>query len=332
MSLIALGVTGGIGAYKAVEVARGLQKRGHEVTVLPVESDGSLDLHLLEKSIRPDTAIVSVMWANNETGVLFPIEEIGAICRSREALCHTDAVQTPGKLKIDVRHLGVDFLSLSGHKFHAPKGIGLLYVRRRTRFQPYVIGGHQERDRRGGTENVPYIIGLGRAAELAMERLDEENTRVRALRDRLEKCVLTAIPGTSRNGAKEERLPNTSNISFASVEAEAILMLLDQAGICASSGSACTTGSLDPSHVLLAMGLSPDRARGSVRFSLGIDNTDEEVDYLLNQLPRIVAKLRAVSPVSPAGPAKVKPASRGTPESTSGPTRRAAGKLRRQAA
>ena len=277
-----------------------LQKRGFDVTFLPVESDGSLDLHLLEKSIRSDTLIVSVMWANNETGVIFPIEEIGAICRSQGVLCHTDAVQTPGKLKIDVQNLGVDFLSLSGHKFHCPKGIGLLYVRRRTRFEPYLIGGHQERDRRGGTENVPYIIGLGRAAELAMEHLEEENTRVRALRDRLEDAVLTTIPGTSRNGAKQDRLPNTSNIAFDFVEAEAILMLLDQVGICASSGSACTTGSLDPSHVLVAMGLSPERARGSVRFSLGIDNTDEDVDYLLKHLPPIISKLRSVSPASGA--------------------------------
>src|SRR2546425_8877102 len=213
--------------------------------------------------------------------------------------------------------------------FRSPKGIGLLYVRRRTRFEPYLIGGHQERDRRGGTENVPYIIGLGRAAELAMEHLDEENTRVRALRDRLEECVLTAIPGTSRNGAKEERLPNTSNISFASVEAEAILLLLDQAGICASSGSACTTGSLDPSHVLVAMGLSPALARGSVRFSLGIDNTDEDVNYLLNHLPSIVATLRTVSPASPQ---EVKPTRRGGTASTASPTRREERKLRREAA
>src|SRR5881628_2726806 len=319
-------VTTAVEHSATIKYCEHLQKRGYAVTFLPVESDGSLDLHLLEKSIRPDTAIVSVMWANNETGVIFPIQEIGAICGSRGVLCHTDAVQTPGKLKIDVQNLGVDFLSLSGHKFHCPKGIGLLYVRRRTRFEPYLIGGHQERDRRGGTENVPYIIGLGRAAELAMEHLDEENTRVRALRDRLEDAVLTTIPGTSRNGAKETRLPNTSNIAFDYVEAEAILMLLDQVGICASSGSACTTGSLDPSPVLVAMALSPARARGSVRFSLGIDSTDEDVDYLLNQLPSIVAKLRAVSP---ARPPEVKPARRGA---TPGPPRREERKLRREAA
>jgi cysteine desulfurase len=269
-----------------------LQKQGCAVTFLPVESDGSLDLHLLEKSIRPDTAIVSVMWANNETGVLFPIEEIAAICRSKDVFCHTDAVQVPGKVKIDVKDLGVDFLSLSAHKLHAPKGIGILYVKRRAKYHPYVIGGGQERGRRGGTENVPCIVAFGRASELAMASLKDEQTRVRALRDKLENDILRLISGVSRNGAKEPRLPNTSNLAFESIEAEGILMLLDQAGICASSGSACTTGSLDPSHVLLAMGCSAARARGSVRFSLGIYNTEAEVDYVLKHLPSIIAKLR----------------------------------------
>src|ERR1700722_13641214 len=277
-----------------------LQKRGYDVTYLPVEPDGALDIHLLEKSIRKDTAIVSVMWANNETGVIFPIEEIAAICRSKGVLCHTDAVQTPGKLKLNVAELGVDFLSLSAHKLHAPKGIGMLYVKRRTKYQPYVIGGSQEQGRRGGTENVPYIVGFGRAAELAMAGLSEENTRIRALRDRMEKSILSTIPNTLCNGSRDSRLCNTSNIAFDYVEAEAILMLLDQAGICASSGSACTTGSLDPSHVLVAMGLTPTRARGSIRLSLSHYNTSEEVDYLLEHLPPIIAKLRAVSPLMPA--------------------------------
>jgi cysteine desulfurase len=276
-----------------------LVKRGYEVTFLPVESDGSLDIHLLEKSIRPDTAIVSVMWANNETGVIFPLEEIAAICRSKGVLCHTDAVQTPGKLKIDVADLGVDFLSLSAHKLHAPKGIGMLYVKKRTKYLPYIIGGGQERGRRGGTENVANIVAFGRAAELAMATLNDENTRVRALRDRMEKTILSTIPGTVRNGSIDARLPNTSNLAFDFVEAEAILMMLDQAGICASSGSACTTGSLDPSHVLTAMGLSASRARGSIRFSLGIYNTSEEVDYLLKHLPPIISRLRAVSATTP---------------------------------
>lgn len=279
-----------------------LQKQGYEVTFLPVEPDGSLDLHLLEKSIRPDTAIVSVMYANNETGVVFPIEEIAAICRSKGVLFHTDAVQAPGKIKLDVKNLGCDFLSLSAHKLHAPKGIGMLYVKRRTKYQAYVIGGHQERGKRGGTENVANIVAFGRAAELAMDKLGEENTRVRALRDRLEKTILSTIPNTIRNGAKEPRLPNTTNIAFEFVEAEAILLLLDGLGICASSGSACTTGSLDPSHVLMAMGLSPMRARGCVRFSLGIYNTDEDVEYLLKHLSVIIKRLRDISPLNPGHP------------------------------
>jgi len=273
-----------------------LQKRGYDVTFLPVEPDGSIDIHLLEKSIRPETAIVSVMLANNETGVIFPLEEIAAICRSKGVLIHTDAVQTPGKLKLNVADLGVDMLSLSAHKLHAPKGIGLLYVKKRTKYVPYVVGGGQERGRRGGTENVANIVAFGRAAELAMASLDDENTRVRSLRDRMEKTILKSIPGVFRNGSRDSRLPNTSNLAFDHVEAEAILMLLDQAGICASSGSACTTGSLDPSHVLIAMGLTPARARGSIRLSLGIYNTSEDVDYLLEHFPGIISRLRAVSP------------------------------------
>lgn len=276
-----------------------LQKNGCQVTFLPVDADGSLDLHLLDKSIRPDTAVVSVMWANNETGIIFPIEEIAAICQARNVLFHTDATQVPGKLEINVHELGVDMLTLSAHKLHAPKGIGLLYIKKRVKYQPYVIGGHQERGKRGGTENVAGIVGFGKAAELAMANLKVENTRVRALRDRLENTILCAIPHTVRSGAKEPRLPNTSNIAFDGVEAEAILLQLDQLGICVSSGSACTTGSLHPSHVLTAMGIKPMRARGCVRFSLGIDNTDEDVDYLLKHLPGVVARLRKVSPDAP---------------------------------
>jgi cysteine desulfurase len=279
-----------------VKFCAALKKHGYEITMLPVEPDGSLDIHLLEQSLRQDTAVVSVMWANNETGVLFPIEEIAAICRSKGVLFHTDAVQTPGKLKIDVRDLGADMLSLSAHKLHAPKGIGLLYVKHKTRYQPYVIGGGQEHGRRGGTENVPYIVGFGRAAELALSHLKEENTRIRALRDRLENEILQSVPGTVRNGSKEHRLPNTANLSFNGIEAESLLHALDHAGICVSSGSACTSGSLDPSHVLMAMGFTVARARGSVRFSLGIYNTEAEVDYVLKHVPPIIAKLRAHSP------------------------------------
>ena len=281
-----------------------LQKQGVEVTFLPVDADGTLDLHLLDQSIRPETALVSVMWANNETGVVFPVEEIAAICRSRNVLFHTDATQVPGKLKMDVSEVGADFLTLSAHKLHAPKGIGILYVRRRTKFQPYLIGGHQERGRRGGTENVAGIVGFGRAAELALARLADENTRVRALRDRLEETILRTVPNTLRNGAKEPRLPNTSNIAFDFVEAEGILRMFDPLGICASSGSACTTGSLNPSHVLTAMGIKPARAKGCVRFSLGFYNTDEEVDYLLTHIPQVIARLREASPDKPARSAK----------------------------
>jgi cysteine desulfurase len=272
-----------------------LEKRGYKVTVLPVEPDGSIDIHLLEKSIRPDTAIVSAMWANNETGVLFPIDELAAISRSKGVPFHTDAVQAPGKVKIDVKSTGVDFLALSAHKLHAPKGIGVLYVKRRSKFHPYVVGGHQEHGRRGGTENVPYIVAFGRAAELAQDTFNEENTRVRALRDRMEAGIFSTIPQAYRNGAKEPRLPNTSNLSFSHIEAEAVLLLLDKAGICASSGSACTTGSLKPSHVLTAMGLPPSRARSSLRLSLGLYNTEADVDHLLHQLPLIIAKLRGAS-------------------------------------
>jgi cysteine desulfurase len=273
-----------------------LQKQGVEVTFLPVDADGALDLHLLDKSIRPDTALVSVMWANNETGVVFPIEEIAAICHSKNVLFHTDATQVPGKMKMDVKALDADLLTLSAHKLHAPKGVGLLYVKRRTKFQPYLLGGHQERGRRAGTENVAAIVAFGRAAELALANFQDENTRVRALRDRLENAILAGIPDTIRNGAQEPRLPNTSNIAFDFVEGESILLHLDEIGVCASSGSACTTGSLEPSHVLTAMGIRPARARGCIRFSLGIYNTGEEVDYLLEHLPPIIHKLREISP------------------------------------
>jgi cysteine desulfurase len=280
-----------------IKYCKFLQKQGCAVTFLPVDADGGLDLEQLERSIQPDTALVSVMWANNETGVLFPIGEIAAICRRKGVLCHTDAVQVPGKLLLDVQTLGVDFLSLSAHKLHAPKGIGALYVRRHTRFQPYVMGGEQERGRRGGTENVAFIAGFGRAAELAQARLEEENARVRGLRDKLERGILERVPGSLRNGAAEPRLPNTTNLAFEGVEAEGILLLLDQAGICASSGSACTTGSLDPSHVLVAMGCSAARARSSIRLSLGFYNTEAEMDRVLEVLPPIIQKLRAHAPV-----------------------------------
>ncbi|GAB1489161.1 cysteine desulfurase NifS [Opitutaceae bacterium] len=274
-----------------------LKERGYDVTFLPVNRDGSLDLALFERSLRPDTAVVSIMWANNETGVLFPIPEIARICRQRGILMHVDAVQVPGKLPIRVDELGVDLLSLSAHKLHGPKGIGLLYVRRGTPFQGLIIGGHQEERHRGGTENVPFMIAFGRAAQLAAAVTADAQKKLGALRDRLEEEIFRQIPQTSRNGAREPRLPNTTSIAFAGVEAEALLMMLDQLNICASSGSACTTGSVAPSHVLTAMGLSPVEARSTIRFSLDHETTEEDVAYLMSHLPRLVAELRtAASP------------------------------------
>ncbi|MDI9401909.1 MAG: cysteine desulfurase NifS [Limisphaerales bacterium] len=279
-----------------------LQKKGYKITFLPVKADGTLEPSQVAQAIGPETALVSLMYANNETGVIFPIEEIGKICKKAKVLFHTDAVQVPGKLKINVKELNVDFLSLSGHKLHAPKGTGMLYIKHRTPFKPFVIGGHQERKRRGGTENVPYIIGFGKAAELSLASYSEENSRVRGLRDRLEEEILSTIPNTRVNGHKDLRLPNTSSITFDFIEAEAIIMMFDQLGICVSSGSACTTGSMDASHVLDAMGLSAMQARGTIRFSLSRYTTQEEVDYVLEHLPGIISKLRAMSPLSETHP------------------------------
>ena len=288
-------VTTAVEHHATIKFCAHLKNIGFDFTVLPVDANGTLDLNLLEQSIQPETAIVSVMTANNETGVLFPIEEIAAICRRKDVLFHTDAVQAPGKLKIDVRESGADFLSLSAHKLYAPKGVGALYAKRGVKYHPYIIGGGQEQGRRGGTENVAGIVGFGRAAELATTHLREAVTRLRALRDKLETGILETVEGVTVNGSRDMRLPNTSNLSFDGIEAEGILLLLDEQGICASSGSACTSGSLDPSHVLLAMGCGPARARASVRFSLGIYNTEAEVDFVLKQLPPIIAKLRSHS-------------------------------------
>ena len=275
-----------------IQYCKYLQRRGFEVTLIPVDSDGLLDLFLLDQSIRPDTALVSIMWANNETGILCPIEEIAALCRAKGVPFHTDGVQAAGKIPIDVQKIPIDFLSLSAHKLRAPKGIGALYLRNRSSFQPYVIGGHQERGKRGGTENVAGIIAFGKAAEMALQHLPEENTRVRQLRDGVEAKLLREIPGSRRNRAKEPRLPNTINLAFSQVEAEAVLLKLDQARICASSGSACTTGSIEPSHVLTAMNVRRDLAKSSLRFSFGIENTAEEILYLEQSLPPIIHSLR----------------------------------------
>ncbi len=269
----------------------------YRLTQLPVDTQGRLDPASLDEAIDPDdSALVTLMWANNETGVLFPVERLGALCREKGVLFHTDAVQAVGKLPMDLSKLPIDMLSLSGHKLHAPKGIGALYVRRGTRFAPYLVGGHQERNRRGGTEAVPLIVGLGEAARLARERLGDEQTRVRALRDRLETGLLGACPGARLNGDPERRLPNTSNISFEFVEGESILLMLDQHGICASSGSACTSGSLEPSHVMRAMGVPYTAAHGSVRFSLSVYTTEAEVDKVVEVLPPIIRRLREISP------------------------------------
>jgi cysteine desulfurase len=255
-----------------------------------------LDLDKLRESIIEETALVTVMYANNETGMIFPIEEIGEIVKAKGIPFHTDAVQAAGKIPLNMKKSKIDMLSISGHKLHAPKGIGVLYIRKGTRFSPYMIGGHQEKGRRGGTENVPNIIGLGKACELAKKHLGEENTRVKALRDYLEVKLLEKIPNTLVNGDRVNRLPNTVSVSFEYVEGESILLLLSDLGICASSGSACTSGSLEPSHVLRAMGVPFTAAHGSIRFSLSVYNTKEEMDYIIEHLPPIIQKLRDISP------------------------------------
>lgn len=277
-----------------------LAKKDYSVTFLPVDREGMLDLDELRDSIRDDTAIVSIMYANNETGVVFPIERIGEIVKERGVVFHVDGVQAAGKIPLDVNKLNVDLLSLSGHKIHAPKGVGVLYIRRGTKLRPLLVGGHQEKGRRGGTENVPYIIAFGRACELALEHVPEMNTRVKAMRDRLEKGLLKSIADASLNGAKSPRVPNTLSIRFEYVEGESILLLLDREGIAASSGSACTSGSLEPSHVLRAMGVPYTSVHGSVRLSLSRFNTDDEIDYILEKFPPIIAKLREISPFTKA--------------------------------
>ena len=283
-----------------LSVARYFGTHGYRVTELPIDREGLLDLDMVDDTITGDTAIVSVMWANNESGVLFPVEQIGEICRRKGVAFHTDAVQVAGKLPIDLAAVPIDLLSISGHKLHAPKGVGVLYVRKGTRLSPFMYGGHQEGGKRAGTENVPYIVGLGRAAELAMEHMDGETTRVRALRDRLEEGLLASCPDAKLNGHRDRRLPNTSNISFEYIEGEAILLMLNELGVCASSGSACTSGSLEPSHVMRAMGVPFTAAHGSIRFSLSRYNTEDEIDFVLEHMPPIIHRLRELSPFVPA--------------------------------
>jgi cysteine desulfurase len=273
-----------------------LSKNGYRVTFVPVDRKGRLDLDYLYDNLGDDTALVSIMWANNESGVIFPIEEISKVVREKGIVFHTDAVQAVGKIPMDLKALEVDMLALSGHKLHGPKGVGALYVRRGTKFTPFMIGGHQERGRRGGTENVASIIGLGKAAELALAHLPDNDTRVKPLRDKLENELLKRVPNTIINGDRNHRLPNTTSIAFEYVEGESILLMMDEFGICASSGSACTSGSLEPSHVLRAMGVPFTAAHGSVRFSLSKYNTEEEIDFIIEKLPPIIERLRELSP------------------------------------
>ncbi len=282
-------------------LAKRIKEEGRPITLLDVDSQGALDIDDLKRSLD-GAAALSVMWANNETGVLFPIEEIAEIAKEKGVPFHTDAVQAVGKIPIDLGKTPVDYLSLSGHKLHAPKGVGALFVRRGTTFRTFLVGGHQEGGRRGGTENLASIVGLGVAARLAREHMDDERTRVGAMRDRLEAGLLANCPGARLHGDPAKRLPNTSGISFEYIEGESILLLLDREGICASSGSACTTGSLEPSHVLQAMGVPYTSAHGTVRLSLSRYNTDAEVDRVLEVMPGIIRRLRELSPFGRGNP------------------------------
>ncbi|MFH0800690.1 MAG: cysteine desulfurase NifS [Pseudomonadota bacterium] len=278
--------------------AKDLAKQGYDVKFIPVDNLGRLDMAAFEAALSDDTALASIMWANNETGVIFPIEKIAEICAARGIPLHVDAVQAAGKIPIDLKRTPISYLAISGHKLHAPKGIGALYVRRGTPFSPLIVGGHQERGRRAGTENVASIVALGKAAELAMAGMKTECAQMTKLRDRLERGIIESIPRVYVHGDAEHRLPNTTNTGFEAVEGEAILLLLNEFGICASSGSACASGSLDPSHVMIAMGIPFTRAHGSIRFSLSRYNTGEEIDLILEKMPGIIKRLRELSPVA----------------------------------
>jgi cysteine desulfurase len=280
-----------------LNLAKELENKGKKVVFLPVDGMGRLDLAEFEKSLSGEVAVVSIMWANNETGVMFPIERIAESCAERGIPLHVDAVQAAGKIPIDLKKVPITYLAMSGHKLHAPKGVGALYVRRGTPFTPLIVGGHQEKGRRGGTENVASIVAMGKACELAMANMEIERKSVSELRDKLEKGIVKNIPRAIVHGDVEHRLPNTTNIGFESVEGEAILLMMNELGICASSGSACTSGSLDPSHVMKAMGIPFSRAHGSIRFSLSRYNTEAEMDFVLKHLPGIIKRLRELSPV-----------------------------------
>jgi len=277
-------------------VCRELENHGYTVVEVGVDRDGRLNMDELEGALDEDTALITIMWANNETGVVFPIGRIAELAAEKEIVFHTDAVQVIGKIPLNLSKSNIDLLSLSGHKLHAPKGVGVLYVRKGTRIAPFMLGGHQEAGRRAGTENVASIVGLGQACELAGKNIEEENKRVKLMRDKLEKAILKSCPDCRVNGDRENRLPNTTNISFEYIEGEAILLMLDKYGICASSGSACTSGSLEPSHVLRAMGVPFTAAHGSIRFSLSRYNTEKEIDYAIEKIPPIIERLRELSP------------------------------------
>jgi cysteine desulfurase len=280
-----------------LETCKQLEKEGFEITYISVDEKGIVNLEELKKSIKPTTILITIMFANNEIGTIQPIEEIGKIAKENNIYFHTDSVQAVGSIKIDVQKLNIDSLSLSGHKFYGPKGVGALYVKTGIPFEKFISGGHQERNKRAGTENVAGIVGIGKAIELAYENLDEYNKKIKELRDYYVKQVEEKIPYIKINGDMEKRLPGNSNISFRFIEGEGLLLNLDLKGICASSGSACTSGSLDPSHVLLAIGLPHEIAHGSLRVSIGKYNTKEEIDYLIENLMEIVTRLREMSPL-----------------------------------
>ena len=286
-------ITSAVEHSSVLNYCMALEKEGYRVTYLPVDRDGLLKVADLENAITEETAIVSLMWANNETGVLFPVKEIADICRSRGVLYHCDAVQAAGKSQIDVRKIPLDYLSLTGHKFHAPKGIGALYVRRKAPISPYLYGGHQERGLRGGTESVPLIVGMGKAAQLARKHLPDYDKKVRPLRDKLEDGILNSIPNTELNGHKTQRLANTSNLTFRGIESEALLILLDKEGICASSGSACLADSDEPSHVIKAMKPNSTASQQMIRFSLDVGNSPREIEQTITAVQDCVRALNA---------------------------------------
>jgi cysteine desulfurase len=290
-------VTTAIEHHAVLNTAQALEKQGVDVTYVPVNREGLVDPDDIREAIRPETVLISVMLANNEIGTIQPIAEIGRIAAEEDIYFHCDAVQAAGKMRVDVKELGVDLLSISGHKLYAPKGVGALFVRTGTELGPMFFGGHHERDRRPGTENVPGIVGLGKAVELAMQNLDADVVRLAALRDRFENALL-ALPGVRVNGNVRERAPNTSNLSFEAAGGEALVIALDLQGVMCSSGAACSSGAVEPSHVLTAMGLTPEQARSSLRFSLGRPTTEHEIDEAIRIIPPVVERLRALSPLS----------------------------------